>query len=425
MACNPCSVDLTGSPETIGSVWGRINGPDIRAHLQQFLKLARSEHGLSEDTLVERSEPYSDMMSELAPHWLVEARAVAGAAGVDVALYGAFLAGKYRGLLFPEECTSYAAVGVATADGRPLFHKNRDNVMRPQAFYRKHTLVPGRELLAFIGTGDTSDTGVMMMVNAAGLAGSADQAGPDPRPRYRGLMNPYGLRLIAETATNCEEAIQIVRMMNARGLYAGGKIVTRWTFVDASGTAVTVLNTHDRVRVEQLTRVGVLWTVERPGLPELLHSRQGKLTPADMAKASRLPGVCVESNCSCLTAAIDPERPEVFTYASAALGPANRTAYFPLYMGQEQTPAAYLDGEVYRYSLGPVEAESAAAFEGETERIRREAEAAARGALAAGDEASAREHLQRPALEALRMAEERLKTAAVADLPEAAEGAGS
>ncbi len=425
MACNPCSVDLTGSPEAIGTTWGRINGPDIRAHLQQFLELAHSEHGLSEETLVQRSEPYSDMMAELAPHWLVEAHAVARAAGVDVALYGAFLAGKYRGLLFSEECTSYAAVGVASADRRPLFHKNRDNVMRPQAFYRKHTLVPGRELWPFIGTGDTSDTGVMMMVNAAGLAGSADQAGPEPRPRYRGLMNPYGLRLIAETAGNCDEAIQIVRMMNDRGLYAGGKIVTRWTFTDASGTAVTVLNAHDRVSVERLTRVGVLWTVERPGLPELLHSRQGKLTPADMNEASRLPGVCVESNCSCLTASIDPERPELFTCAWAALGPANRTAYFPLYMGQEQTPVAYVDGKVYRYSLGPVTPESAAVFERETDGIRRQAEGAARGALGAGDEASAREHLQRPALEALRMADQTLETAAVAAIPEAAEGAGS
>lgn len=183
-------MSLTGSPATVGAAWGTMNRADIVAHLDEFLQVARHEHELSEATLIERSQPQVRIIEQLAPHWLEELAAIASAAGVEHDLYLACLCGKYRGLLFAEECTSFAAVGSATADGRPLFHKNRDNLPRPQGFYRKETIVPGQSLLPFISVGDTSDTGVMMMVNAAGLAGSADVAYPEPDPYFRGLMNP-------------------------------------------------------------------------------------------------------------------------------------------------------------------------------------------------------------------------------------------
>ncbi|MCE5217653.1 hypothetical protein LLH03_11575 [bacterium] len=407
MADDRATVNLTGTPDELGRLWGEINGPDLRTHLDQFLQVALSEHGLDEEALIRRSGPYCDMVAEWAPHWLVEADAVARAAGLDLALHRAFMAGKYRGLLFCEECTSYAAVGSATLDGRPLLHKNRDNVLRRQAFYRKHTLGLRSEVLPFLGVGDTSDLGVMMMVNAAGLAGSADQAGEEPRPRYRGAMNPYGLRLIAETATTCDGALDLVRRMTEQGFYAGGKIRTRWTFADRLGTAMTVLNTHDEVTVEQRTEKGVVWTVRREGLAELFASHEGKLTPAVFNEASRLPGVCVPSNCSSLTVVIDPENPETFSCAWAALGPANRTAYFPMYMGQTETPLRYLDGSVYDYCRRPVSVQEAATLEQESESYRLQQEAAARKALASGDAARAQACLQAPSLQALESAKKR------------------
>lgn len=401
MVDDHATVSLTGTPEELGRTWGEINGEELRTHLDQFLQVAHSQHGLDEAALIDRSRPYCDMIAEWAPHWLVEADSVATAAGIDLALHRAFMAGKYRGLLFCEECTSYAAVGRATLDGRPLFHKNRDNVLRRQAFYRKHTVGLRSEVLPFLGVGDTSDLGVMMMVNAAGLAGSADQAGEEPRPRYRGAMNPYGLRLIAEKATTCDEAVELVRKMTQTGFYAGGKIRTRWAFADRLGTAMTVLNSHDEVTVEQRTEQGVVWTVEREGLAELLASHEGKLTPVVFNEASRLPGVCVPSNCSSLTVVIDPQNPETFSCGWAALGPANLTAYFPMYLGQTQTPLRYLDGSVYDYCEGPVSAQEAGAFEQESESYRLQQELAAREALAASDAARAQTCLQAPSLRAV------------------------
>ncbi|MCE5239874.1 hypothetical protein LLH23_15515 [bacterium] len=384
-------VHLCGSPDAIGREWGEMNRGDIVAHLDEFLRLARDEHGQDEATLVARSQRHVGIVRQLAPHWLDEAAAIAQVAGVSLDLYLACLVGRYRGLLFAEDCISYAAVGSATADGRPLFHKNRDNLARPQAFYRKETLVPG--VLPFISVGDTSDTGAMMMVNAAGLAGSADQAGSDPDPYYGGLMNPYGLRHIAETATTCAEALEIVRMMNDRGWYAGGNIATNWAFADATGHAMVVYNAHGKVEVTSETRDGCVQTVEREGLRPLLDERRGRLTPADFDAASRLPGVCVAGNCSSLTVQIDPDRPDLFTCAWAALGKADETGYFPLHMGATGTPEAYANGATFAHWQRRVPLASWQQFEAQTEQRRQAAETDAQALLAAGNAAAARECL--------------------------------
>ena len=389
-------IQLRGSADDIGRQWGAMNRGDIVAHLEEFLHLARDEHGLDEATLIARSRRHVSIIEQLAPHWLDEAAGIASTAGVALDTYLACLVGRYRGLLFSEDCTSYAAVGSATADGRPLFHKNRDNRARPQAFYRKETLLP--RILPFISVGDTSDTGAMMMVNAAGLAGSADMGGSDPDPRHTGLMNPYGLRHIAERATTCTEALAIVRMMNDRGWYAGGSIATNWAFADATGHAMIVYNAHRKVEVTAETRDGCVQTVERDGLRPLLD--KGRLTPTDFNDASRLPGVCVAGNCSSLTVQIDPERPDLLTCAWAALGKADETGYFPLYMGATGTPEAYANGETFAHWSRGVALESWQRFEMATERRRQEIEAEARRLLETGDEAAARERLTLLAAEA-------------------------
>lgn len=403
-------ITLTGSPAHIGKLWGQINHRDIEEHLQLFLRLAAERHGLSEAKLIARSRRYDEVVGQLAPHWHEESEAIARTVGVERDLYHALLAGKYRGLLFAGDCTSYAAVGGATSDGRTILHKNRDNELRAQAFYRKQTEVSGPDPYPFLAVGDTSDTGVMMVVNAAGLAASADQAGKDPDPYYNGVMNPYGLRLIAEQAADCSEALELVRMMNDRGLYAGAEIATNWTFADRHGNAMVVYNSHQKVLVTSQTTEGHVVTVEREGLPEFLEERiaEGGLTAADFNAASRLPGVCVAGNCSSFTALIDPEQPEVFTCAWAALGNADKAAYFPLYLGVQAFPRAYMDGTVSAYSLRGTAPEAIAGFEEVTEEQRLRAEAEARTAASAGQELGARYSLETVAAYALEQAEPRL-----------------
>jgi hypothetical protein len=261
--------------------------------------------------------------------------------------------------------------------------------------------------LPFIAVGDTSDTGLMMMVNAAGLAGSADTAGADPDPYFSGLMNPYGLRHIAENATTCEEALALVQMMTDKGYYAGGDTATNWTFADRHGSASVVYNAHQTVKVETV-RDGFIQSCEREGLREFLGERVGNLTPQDLNEASRLPGVCMETNCSSLTVLIDSEYPHLFTCAWAALGRASQAAYFPLYMGAGSMPRSYLDGTLFAYSHRQPGREVMAELEEDCEETRAKIEAEARTALATGHVRVARHYLEVAAVHAAEEAEKRL-----------------
>ena len=200
------------------------------------------ERGLSDQERSNRTEPLRRFIDRFAPAWMDEIEACAGAVEMPTQQYLAFLAGKYRDLFFVDECTSFAALGTATADGAPLFHKNRDNLDRPQCAYHKKLLHASRPA-GFYATGDTSDLGVMMVVNEHGLAGSADMTSPvrEGHPKGRGVANPYILRLIAEQAECCEHALEIVQQMIRDGWYAGGtKAGTHWLFADRSGKALRV-----------------------------------------------------------------------------------------------------------------------------------------------------------------------------------------
>lgn len=337
-------VALTGTPEQIGATWGRINGASIRAQLAAFMGAVR-ERGLSRDELRRRTEAGARIIATVAPHWREEADACAVAAGVDPEEHLAYHVGRYRDLVFlAEECTSYAAGGSATEGGATVFHKSRDNAARPQVAYVKRPRVPG--ICAHLTLSDTGDLGCMMMVNEAGLAGSADMGAPEPRPRGRGLMNPWGLRHIAERASTCAEALEIVREWNDRGWYAGGRRATNWLFADATGELLRVVNFHDTLEVER-ARDGILLNCERTGLREFLTERRGALNDAAFMTAARLPGVSFDSTISALTVAIDSSAP-AHTIAWVCVGRPGRLPFVPLGIGVEHIPIALLDGSLSR-----------------------------------------------------------------------------
>ncbi len=201
-------VRLHGTPVEIGRAWGEINKRAIRHDIDvHYLKKAAAA-GISEDALLERSKAFVQIVQQIAPHWLEEARAVAQAAGVREDLYLAFLGGKPRNL-FLHECTSYAVAG-ERADGKAIFfHKTRDNADREQAAYILDSSLTG--IHKFIAVCDASAIGCSMMVNDQGLAGAGDYPAHltrkgDPtallpeaaKPQYRGMMGGSILRYIAE-----------------------------------------------------------------------------------------------------------------------------------------------------------------------------------------------------------------------------------
>ena len=147
--------------------------------------------------------------------------AIATAAGLDADLYLSYLANAPRGIGF-HECTSYAVAKEFTQDHAIFFHKNRDNVDCEQAAYVLASSVTG--VNKFIAITNASAVNCSMMVNDKGLAGSGDYPAHltrkgDPHallpeaaePRFRGMMNDFLLRHIAERTADCSQALNVIQ----------------------------------------------------------------------------------------------------------------------------------------------------------------------------------------------------------------------
>jgi len=339
------AITMCGTPEQLGLAWGTINAARIREHFAAFLERS-TDRGVDEAELLTRCSRAVGLAEELAPHWRVESHAAAEAAGVPADLYFAYHLAKYRDLVFWDvECTSYAATGSATRTGAAAFHKSRDNTTREQAGYTKHQELTGDAVHAFVSIGDTSDTGVMMMVNDAGLCASADTGAPDPNPFHQGLMNPWGLRYLAEYADDCHQALAILQEWVDERIYAGSGRATNWMLADAAGNVLRVVNFSDHLEPE-LIDDGFLLNYERTGLREFMGDRTGVLCPAALREASRLPSVSMQSTISSLTVDINPARPEL-SVAWVSLGQPARAPYVPVSLLAETTPRALVDGSLY------------------------------------------------------------------------------
>jgi uncharacterized protein YukE len=340
------TVSLSGGAREVGRRFGALNREDIRQHMNDMLDGWRAR-GLSDKQMLERSEPFRRFVAKFAPFWQDEMAGCAEGADVNLDLFASFQAGKYRGLFFVDECTSFLAVGAATEDGATLFHKNRDNVARPQCAYHK-CIVDAARPAAFHATGDTSDLGVMMMVNEHGLAGSADTGGlREDRPKGRGVMNPHILRLIAERAERCEDALEIVQQMIRDGWYAGGaKTGTHWLFADRHGRGLRIAQNAHEERHEFFQDDVAFLARGRTAGADLVRGKKGRITLRDFNAAASHPTICFTSSISALSVRVDPECPGKLSsvwFALPAWAP-----YVPLFPLARGVPRALLDGTSFR-----------------------------------------------------------------------------
>jgi len=339
-------VSLRGDARSVGEQFGRLNAEDIRKHTAHMIDHWR-KRGLSDDELVARSRPFHRFAEKFAPAWLDEIEACSNAAGVLPEDFLAYQTGKYRSLFFAHECTSFAAVGAATEDGAAIFHKNRDNYARDQSAYKKK-IIDSSNSAGYYAIGDTSDVGVMMMVNEHGLAGSADMGGlPEDRPKGDGVMNPHILRLIAERAERCEDALEIIQQTVRDGWYAGGKSSgTHWLFADRHGKALRVAhNSHEEQHWFYEDDVVFLARGKTEGAG-LAREKMGHITVRDINAAASHPDICNCGSISALTVRIDPESPADLSGVWVAL-PA-WSPYVPLYPMAQGVPRAVLDGTWFR-----------------------------------------------------------------------------
>ncbi len=352
----PTTLDLCGTPAQIGERWGTVNRQAICNAMERYLAKAKTEK-LSEKTLIERAQPFVEIVKQVAPHWIDEARAIAQAAGLDADLYLSFLANSPRGIGF-HECTSYAVARQFTQDHAIFFHKNRDNVDCEQAAYVLASSVAG--VNKFIAITNASAVNCSMMVNDKGLAGSADYPAhltrkgdphallPEPaEPRFRGMMNDFLLRHIAERAADCSQALNIIRDFSNQGYYAGGTVNgTHWLFVDRTGTIMEV-SSNARHVVSKIHTQKVYFS-RQDGSPAATQLRQAA-QPIDFHlfhNVSRDPSICLASSISGMTVEIDAEHPDVLSCAWISL-PAKSLA-FPVFMGGRKTPRCLVSGDLYQ-----------------------------------------------------------------------------
>ena len=354
-------VHLSGTPEEIGTLYGQINAENIRHDFQEAYLQPAYAAGLTDQDLLDRSAAAVNIIGQLAPHWLTEARAVAAAAGVDQDLYVSYIDGVIRDRFLLPDCTAYAVSPDYTADGAIFFHKTRDNRDSPQSVYMVDSALP--DVNKFIGISNATGIHAMaMMVNEKGLAGCADYpAGGTSLPvddpleshpnQSRGIMAATLLRHVAEQAETCQDALDIITDCVSNGWYAGGSVGgNHWLFVDKHGDILEVQNNSGDVTSQ--------WRNIIPGR-KAYFSRLNDSNAADRLNnatepidfhlfhnVSRDPSICLGSSISGMTVEIDPDRPELFTTAWVAL-PVKSVA-FPLLMGQTGTPRCLLDGEAYR-----------------------------------------------------------------------------
>jgi hypothetical protein len=379
-------VALSGSPYEVGRSFGAANAGDIAAAVQMFLS-----GEFSRDELLRSTERYRELVGRHAPHWLEEAAGMAAAAGVDAEDYLAYQGAKYRRINLPE-CFSYYAAPRHTKGGVTLFHKNRDNVNRPQCAYVKELAGVHR----FAATADTSDLGCMMAVNERGLCCAADVGYPDPNPRFRGMMNPDIMRLLLERCAGVEEAIALLRELDAAGVYAGAAVGTNWLFADVTGQGAQVCHYHGRIEVNTSDEGFLVMRPDERGQQVISAFREatGDIQSSLLNRLSREAPILVSGNISAMTASVSAMRPDLFTRAEFAVHNAGRVVYVPLYLGVTATPKPLLDGTIYRLAEARhIPIAELEAFEQDVPEQCRRLELAARDALAKRGEAAARRTL--------------------------------
>ena len=352
----PAVVRLCGTPAEVGEIWGTVNRQAIRSDMEGYLAKAKKEN-LSEATLVERAKVFLEIVERIAPHWIEESHAIARAAGVEPDLYLSFLANRPRSIGF-HECTSYAVSREYTQDNAIFFHKTRDNTGRDQAAYVLTSSVEG--VNKFIAVWNASEINCSMVVNDKGLAGAADYPAhltrkndpsallPEPaEPQYRGLMGSRILRHVAERASNCAEALDIVEDFVKKGYYAGGDVNGQhWLFVDREGVILEI-SINSRHTASKIHSQKVYFSrLDESAAAKRLREAEGPVDFHLFHNVSRDPSILFKSSICGMTVEISPEHPDMLTCAWVSL-PA-KSLSFPVFMGGQTTPRCLVNGDLYR-----------------------------------------------------------------------------
>lgn len=202
------SVLLGADPREAGRCYGELAAPFLRQRVASMWQ-ATSASRWGPSQLDERGEQFRACVERAAPEWLDEAEATAAAAGVNASdLF--ILNALPQGFWEPScgGCTSCLVVGSQSATGTTLLHKNRDLAPSTQDFHLRR-LPGGGQVFA---SRDVGSLGFGHFHSDRALAGANNTGSFIAAGELRdcGLMCTHLLRLVAERAASCDEAVAVL-----------------------------------------------------------------------------------------------------------------------------------------------------------------------------------------------------------------------
>jgi hypothetical protein len=188
-----------------------------------------------------------------------------------------------------------------------------------------------------------------------------------------GLPTPQILRLIAEKAATCQEALAILEEIVGQGWYTNGPSGSLWLFVEPA-RALIVENTFRHIdhcwieddvqtrandfflpRTLPFTRPDALTNTRYLAARQGVERVRGRVTAADFNRLSRDTSsepqhICGDRTLSGFTAVVGDERPDLLSMAWVALGQPNNSLYVPFFVGADGIPAFAMDGTLWDLS---------------------------------------------------------------------------
>ncbi len=214
-------VALSPEPREAGLVYGRLAGGFIRERLGRMWDVVRTG-GASQGEVEERGREFRRIAQRIAPEWLDEAQGIAEGAGVeadDLLILNALPTDFWP----TPGCTTLVATGSCSAEGATLLHKNRDLRNEVQTFEVRR-LADGQ----VFASREVGSLGYGHFHSDRALAGANNTGSPIPERELRpcGLTCAHLLRLVAERAGSCDEALATLDLALSREV-AGGSGGTR------------------------------------------------------------------------------------------------------------------------------------------------------------------------------------------------------
>jgi len=235
------TTDLRGEAREVGEAFGR------RAAVLIAQEHARMNLLLDDDGR-RRIERFVTVVEAHCPWWLDEVAGIAAGSGIaaEAILLANCMPFSADEPGSDDNCTSFIVMGDQSADGRPMMLKVRD--FKPSVQVAGLRQVEARHRVVF-GT-NIDHLGYAYFVNDKGLVGGNNTGGPVVGdPQAVAFDDCHILRLVAETCTDVDEALDLVDLLVRSGHvgFGGWQRGVILLLMDARGKAVAVEASPSRV----------------------------------------------------------------------------------------------------------------------------------------------------------------------------------